>query len=497
MYGRADMADERDSDEIVLKRSGKRAKLEITIEDLVDRRLVIEDDDPAPPARSVPPTTVVPAREGRAQSAPPTAESSSPSPAPTRPRQSPPTHPTPRPRTMVHGGTTPPGSRPPTRYIHDDGAPKWWQSRSASVVAAVVLALAVVAAVLVVVTHDDGSKGEVATTLTGTKTIVKSASDSVQRVTRLKSLQRAGGGVSAQLALLDDPRMNLENRSQRNEGVYKPAIALVASETAYLQALGQLHRVSCRLIDKDFNAWRTIRARIDDAAGRVVAASVAVENLDLGDASGGATLVEADLKPALLHAEELVSSNRSLIVGWRKRRTRFRASLRAASRRAAPAREYRETVAAELADIAELRAAVTAWSRGAASVKRADADELATRVTGFQTDFAREAALLEDALKSTPDVPSSVRREHKALGLALSELDDALLQAQTAIGEFASDASRADITDTTAWGEFTRLLGEADRDAAAKRELWDARARRWIGELATPTRAKAGSNPCR
>lgn len=463
------MPERRDPDEIVLKGSGKRARLEVKVDDVEKPRIVVDDLPPDVPARlpaRQPPRTTRPSARSPAPTTPPSRPPSRPG------SRSTPVYPPPEPTTIVSGGP-PTGGGPPVRYVHDNGGQAWWQSRSASVAAAVVLVLAVVAVLAVVLGREDQSKIAVAASLESTKSTIEDAIKPVRAATRLGPLRKAARRAKLQVAALDSPDIDLMH--SKNRELAEPAMALVASEKAYLKALGGLARLTPERVGESGRAtWRRIWGEINTAAEDVVTASAAVSASELDEPSGGVGFTKADLDQALSPVETLVDSGYRKLKRWSARREAYRAAIAAAKRRSIPVMEYRRDVEQALDAYASDRADVRGWANNASSFRRTDGSRLHGQVQGFANEHKRTVDELRIARAQRPVLPSSVRRGHESFEIALSASLDGLVQADAAISAFTSDSVRhySDVTEVAEWDEFLRLIQSANDRMARLRGSW-------------------------
>ncbi len=252
--------------------------------------------------------------------------------------------------------------------------------------------------------------------LANTRATVDNALAPVRQAARLKPLRKAGRNARAQVPALDDADVDLMNT--KNRDLAGPAATLVASERAFLKALGGLNRVTDRRVgETDLGTWNQVRARIGDAAQDLVAASAAVSALDLDEPSGGLGFSTAQLNRTLEPVDTMIANAHTRIERWRRDRAKYRADLEAARRLSIPTSEYRDDVLAALNDYDRDRRRSTAGRAGPRAIAASDAHRLHTEVSGFSSARDLTVDELSNALESAPrSLPQSVRRAHKAFG---------------------------------------------------------------------------------
>ncbi len=349
------------------------------------------------------------------------------------------------------------------------------------------LVLAVVAVLAVVLGHDDGSKAAITASLVSTKATIEDAMAPVRSASRLGPLRKAGRRAARQVAALESPGADLTNQKNRKRA--DPAKALVASERAYLKALGGLKRLTVeRVGEGSLASWRQIEAEIRTAAEDVVTASAAVSASDIEEPSGGVGFTKAELDETLSPVQEMVTTGNRRIKKWRLQRKAYRDARAAALRRAVPVVDYRKDVDAALDDFASDRREVSAWARNAAGYKRSDGHRLRGQVAGFVNERGRTIDELRNVLELAPStLPVSVRRAHEAFGSPVSKSLEGLGQAEAAISRFEGDSEKrfSNLTVLAEWDEFERLSRSVDEDMVKVRGRWASAVRSEIGRIQT------------
>lgn len=432
--------------EILLKRSGKRARLEITEADLEETaRLPAVTTAHQRPARA-------PAR-GRGVTSP-AVDLKRPRPLPGR------------------GG--PPAGGPPTRYVHDAPTP-WWKTRAATWTAAGLLALLVVVVVAAIALIGGTDPAEATyDQLSKTSSAVIDVTDEASQATRLVAVRAAGADAATGLDELQSPEAALRQIS--DERYRQPAVDLVVAERAYLEALQQLRRVNVRMVDGTKAAdWAAIRRRIANKQREVVRASDAVAALDFSEDAAKVTFTPAEMNATLVALGTTVSKARQQMREYRARLRNWRRAVARARGKAAVITRYRDAVQSSLNDYRTDRTKVDDFVAKAGQLSLGDSIARAqTEVDGFYADRQDTIAQLSNALT---DAPESVRTAHKNLESPLQQSLRGLDALRQAISEYETDpygSTYTSVTETPAWGEFQDASRSATSDYDSAVAQWNS-----------------------
>jgi hypothetical protein len=432
------MRDGNHSEDIILKRSGKRARLEVTLDD--------------EPGGAVAGTVVRRPRSAPATQAPGAAAPPAPVPVATPP-----------------GGMAPPPGAPPVLYVHDEPGGSWWQTRSASVAAVVVLLVALIVAGCVLLLGGKDGKQPVAIELANTHNAMQTAMDQAGRATKLAQVRSAGKNAYRQLGRLDSPAANV--RDQKDKDAARPAADLIATERAYLSALSHLGEVKyAAAADPRLTRWKSIRTRIAEAQRPLMLAAAKVDHLDLPSSAGTLLITQSQLDRTLDQLDATVTgANRQVTLYERRLRT-YRSSKRRALASAQPLIQYRDHVAQILASYAASRHDVDLWVEGITHVHPDNADRAQAQVEGF---ISARQDVIDQLTSSLDSAPPSVRTAHKALGVPLSDSLEGLSAAASAIGETQySDDESTNPTDSTSWIQFQDASQRVQGTLATARSAW-------------------------
>lgn len=435
-----------DDDQILLKRSGKRGRLEITVDDLES------------------PTTRLPAVSGPGPS---TGRSELES-----PRRAEPEVQLRTPRPLPGRGGRPPAGGPPDRYVHDVPTP-WWRTRAATWAAAGLLALAVVAVVLVVALTGGKSSEEVAYgELKATHTTVVNVMDEASQAKTLVDLRAAGVSAGGALDSLQAPEAEL--RQVGDESVRQPSLDLVAAERLYLQALQRLSGVDRAFVAERSSArWSSIRQGLENRERQLVTAGGAVAALRLGGAPDKIVLSDADLSGTRQAVDGTVTKARDALAAYRRELADWRRAVGRARGKERTINAYRSQVQGAIDAYAADRRKVDAFVERAPRIQTSDevvraADEL----SGFYSDRQRTIEQLSIAL---PNAPESVRAAHKNLQAPLQESLRGLSALQDALSEYQTDPYDTvymSVTDTPGWQEFKSASDSATSQLGSATAQW-------------------------
>ena len=313
------MPERRDPDEIVLKGSGKRGRLEVKVDEVEKPRLVVDDLPPAAPARP-------PARQP-----PRTTRQSARSPARAAPPSRPPSRPGIACALAIHAGLS-------AARADDDRlrrSPDGW--RTAGSLRPRQRWPGVVAEPLGVGGGSGraragcrrgpgggpGSRGPhkavVTASLVTTKSAVEDAMKPVREATQAQAVAQAlRTARSAKPGRWSDA--NLTNQKNRKRA--DPAIGTRCQRAGVPQSArrpeGRL--TDTRLEEGGEATWRRIRAEINTAAEDVVTASAAVSASDIDEPSGGVGFTKAELDQTLSPVHRLVTNGNRKLKKWRSER---------------------------------------------------------------------------------------------------------------------------------------------------------------------------------
>lgn len=436
------MRDADHSGDIILKSSGKRARLEVTLDD--EPAVAVAAPVVARP-RSAPGTDVTPVSTPR--------ETAIAAPVATPP-----------------GGMQPPGG-PPVIYVHDEPeGGSWWQSRSASIIAAVVLIVAAIVVALVLLLGGKDDKQPIATELTNAHNAVESALGQAGRATRLAQVRSAGRNAYRQTSRLDSPAANIAHQDDKVDA--RPAAQLVEAERTYLSALTHLGQVDYAVAeDHRLTQWRTIHTRIADAQGDLVLAAAKVDRLGLPTSSGTFLVSRSELDRTLERLDAAVTGAHRQIVLYEQRLKTYRSSKTRALGSAGPLVTYRDRVEQLLSDYAQGRHEVSVWSEDAADIHPSNAAEADVKISGFISARQNIISQLDDALD---DAPAEVRTAHRDLGVPLSNSLQGLQAAESAVSETESSTDDDyDPTQSTSWLAFQQASDQVEQTLGTARAAWE------------------------
>jgi hypothetical protein len=431
------MRDAEQSEDIVLKRSGKRARLEVTV-----------DDEPAVAVSG----TVVPRPRSAAATQVPIGRASV----------------APRTRVIAAPPAVPPGG-PPVHYVHDEPGGSWWQSRSASVITAVVLAVSLVVVACVLLLGGSDGKQPIATELANSRNAVQSVISQANSATRLAQIRSAGHNAHAQLGRLDSPAANVAHSKHRS--LAQPAGELIAAERSYLSALSDLADVDYSVAaDPRLTRWQSIKARIVETQRPLSLAAAGVDRLALPTSAGPLLITQGQIGSTLDHLDATVTGANNQIMLYQRRLRAYQSSKTRAASSASPLIAYRDRVNQLLASYAAGRNEVSVWAAGVRDIHPSNADEAAAKVDGFITARQDIINQLQDALG---DAPLSVRTAHRDLGVPLSDSLDGLQAAYAAIEETSmSSDPQSDPTSSSSWIRFEDASTQVERSLATARSAW-------------------------
>lgn len=423
-------------DEIILKRSGKRARLEITLDDLDDA-----------PTETLPGVTTSPRR---------LSTRSSTTSAPAR-------------------GGSPPRGFPPTRYIHGEDVP-WWRTRRSAWIAGGLLGLLVVVVAALLVINAGADPEEVAyEQLSTTRAVVVSSMDQAGEATKLVALREAGRAAGASVDELAEPEATV--RDLDDPTVRSAAVDVVAAERRYLLALERLEGVDRALVgERSAAGWQKIRRQIADAQREL---SAAAERLGvLGFPGGGAKARVSDVA-----MDEVLQNVTGTVEGARERLREYRRAVAAYDRAVARARakerginDYRRAVARALDAYQADRTKVDGFVATADEIRLGESAARAyADVRGFVAD--REATVRQLA-NFLAQAPESVRSSHKNLEVPIQDSLEGLRALETAIYEYENDPYTGtvfqSVTETPGWASFERASDDADTSITQTRGAWEA-----------------------
>jgi outer membrane murein-binding lipoprotein Lpp len=438
------MRDADHSEDIVLKRSGKRARLDVTL-----------DDEPAAAVAGV---VIRRPRSAPATQAPSaTADLASAAAVVPVPAAAPP------------AGMQPPGG-PPIIYVHDEPGGSWWQSRSASITAVVVLLVAAIVVACVLLLGGKDGKQPIATELANTHNAMQSALGQAGRATKLAQIRSAGRNAYRQTSRLDSPAANVGHQSDAD--LARPAAQLIGAERAYLSALTHLGQVNyAAAADHRLTHWKSIRARIADAQRPLLLAAAKVDDLDLPTSVGTILVTRSELDATLDRLDATVTGANHQIVLYEQRLKTYRSSKKRALGNAQPLVEYRDRVGQILSSYAQGRHEVSLWAEDAVHIHPPNAEDAAVKVRGFISAREDIISQLDGALDAAP---VQVRTTHRDLGVPLRESLEGLTAAAAAIEETAlSTDDETNPTRSSSWIAFQDASKRVESTLGTARAAWD------------------------
>lgn len=432
-------------DQILLKGSGKRSRLEIS------------EDDLSSTTTAGRPAAVAPPEAERATR--PSAQTIDDDVTITLRR-----------RPLPGGGMVPPAGGPPDQYLHDAPTP-WWRTRAATWTAAGLLALVVVSVAGILLLSGGKSDEEVVyAQLTSTHTAVNNVMDDASQARKLADLRAAGESAGTALASLDQPEATI--RGLDNPSLTALALDLVAAERLYLQALEGLTKLDrASVTAADASAWRAQRQAIENAQRKVADAGDAVNGLALPGAAEPVILSDAELGSAAQAVNETVTTARDRWRAYRRAMKRYDAAVARAQAKEREINRYRQQVLSALAAYSADRKKVDELvARARDFTSTSDAEAALGEVDDFVSDRQRTITELTNALPLAPT--AEVRAAHKNLQSPLSSSLDGLQSLDEALATWASD-SVANVQQESTWDDFQRQSDDATQQLNSTSAVWE------------------------
>lgn len=432
-------------DEILLKRSGRRARLDVTADDLeVPTRSLPAVTRPAPSATS---------KHRAARPAHSSVELRRPRPLP--------------------GAGGPPDGGTPVRYVHDQPSP-WWKSRGATWAAAGLLALAVVAVVSVfLIAGGRDPADEAYAQLSSSGTTVVSVTREASEATRLAAVRKAGRTAGQALGELDTPEAELRQLDDARYG--PPALELVRAERAYLDALGDLRLVNLEMVsERSLAGWRSIRRKIANRQAQVVEASEAIALQSFPQDTAKIALSATELSGPLGALSATITKAHAEVQAYRRRVRDWRAAVGRARGREGEIVQYRNSVQGALTAYSSDRKKVDGFVERADAITPGDSAARAqSDVDNFYADRQRTIDQLSNALDAAPQ---SVRTAHQNLEAPLRESLRGLDALRQAVSEYETDpfgTTYTSVKQTPSWSEFEDASASATSDYQAASAQWN------------------------
>jgi hypothetical protein len=421
--------------EIVIKRTGRRARLEITSEDL---GITPRSGPATPPPGGVPQP---PSHYLQPRPSPPTARRPPVPPATARPTAAAPT--------------------PPNRSL-------LWPL----VGAATLLTAAVVAAVVLLSGKDDSER--ISKSLADAHALIEPVVRSGDSVARLRAIAETGKAADeARQKLAGAPEAALQGlpASEKRDA----ALAVLRAEREYVTSLAALRGVNRKLASEArLRGWEAIKRGVAEAQQRVLSTSATFARINENDDAPPPLFKEAQLASLLARLDEVMTTSNKALRSYQRALSKYRTAKRRAEARAAKIRGFGDQVISVINQYSNQRKEVAEWARTAAlNYRPDDAVKARDAINLFRTQRQNTLSKLYNlkSLAPTTELETLIDNFEAPLTLSMQGLDMAERAADELAGFYDDPSARID--QTSAWEAFMeRWSPAAENEIDAQLATW-------------------------